>query len=510
MNVTQKLHQKLPQNWDEREKLREKGQFWTPKWVAEAMIAYLVEDTDLIFDPAVGNGAFYNALKNLQPKSNKKITFYGNDVDENVIKEGIEEGIFDSDFIFELNDFIISPPNRQFKAIVANPPYIRHHRLPLHIKNKLKKISLKIMGFTLDGRAGLHIYFLIRALDLLEPNGRLAFIMPADTCEGIFAKKLWNWIANKYCLESVVTFLPEATPFPKVDTNAVVFLVKNKKASKTFFWVRCEQVYSNDLKEFILSGFEEKDFQTLTIIKRDLDEALITGLSRYPNNETYSKYRLIDFAEVMRGIATGSNEFFFLTKKRAEELEIPEEFLIPAIGRTRDVNGVTITKQTLLELEKKGRPTLLFSPDGRRLKDFPIKVQEYLLNGEKQGINKKTLIATRKPWYKMEQREIPKFLFAYLGRRNARFIKNEAGVVPLTGFLCVYPKSNDTGYVEKLGEILKHPDTVENLSLVGKSYGGGAIKVEPRALENLPIPEYIIKKFDLTLEHTSIQTFLPL
>lgn len=212
----------------------------------------------------------------------------------------------------------------------------------------------------------------------------------------------------------------------------------------------------------------------------------------------------------MRGIATGSNEFFLLTKKRAKELEIPEEFLIPAISRTRDVNGATITKQTLLELEKKGRPTLLLSPDGRRLEDFPIKVQEYLLKGEKKGINKKTLIATRSPWYKMEQREIPKFLFAYLGRRNARFIKNEAGVVPLTGFLCVYPKSNDTGYVEKLEEILKHPDTVENLSLVGKSYGGGAIKVEPRALENLPIPEYLIKKFGLTLEHRSIQMFLPL
>lgn len=136
MAITQKLHQKLPQNWEEREKLREKGQFWTPKWVAEAMIAYLVEDTDLIFDPAVGNGAFYNALKNLQHKSNENITFYGNDVDENVIKEGIERGIFDLDFRFELNDFIFSPPNRQFKAIVANPPYIRHHRLPSHVKNK--------------------------------------------------------------------------------------------------------------------------------------------------------------------------------------------------------------------------------------------------------------------------------------------------------------------------------------------------------------------------------------
>ncbi|KAF5437760.1 hypothetical protein C5S35_02435 [Candidatus Methanophagaceae archaeon] len=45
--------------------------------------------------------------------------------------------------------------------------------------------------------------------------------------------------------------------------------------------------------------------------------------------------------------------------------------------------------------------------------------------------------------------------------------------------------------------ILKHPDTSKNLSLVGKSYGGGAIKVEPRALEKLPLPDHLIKKIDL-------------
>ncbi len=57
-----KSHQKLPANWNEREILRDKGQFWTPGWVAEAMIAYVSENTDLIFDPATGRGAFYEAL----------------------------------------------------------------------------------------------------------------------------------------------------------------------------------------------------------------------------------------------------------------------------------------------------------------------------------------------------------------------------------------------------------------------------------------------------------------
>ena len=98
----------------------------------------------------------------------------------------------------------------------------------------------------------------------------------------------------------------------------------------------------------------------------------------------------------------------------------------------------------------------------------------------------------------MEVRTPPPFLFAYLGRRNTRFIRNLAGVVPLTGFLCVYPKSRDAEFVEKLWHVLRDPETIANLSLVGKSYGSGAIKVEPRALERLPLPLSVLKATGLS------------
>jgi adenine-specific DNA-methyltransferase len=97
----------------------------------------------------------------------------------------------------------------------------------------------------------------------------------------------------------------------------------------------------------------------------------------------------------------------------------------------------------------------------------------------------------------MEVRTTPPFLFAYLGRRNARFIRNLAGIVPLTGFLCLYSKRPDPDYVEKLWNVLRDPETISNLPLVGKSYGSGAIKVEPRALERLPLPESSLQRWGL-------------
>jgi hypothetical protein len=502
-----KVHQKLPTNFHDREKLREKGQFWTPEWVACPMVFYAVKDSTLLFDPAVGNGAFYNALNIVN--TNKTIRFYGTDIDKDVIDEVRKGKNFDrNNCTLELRDFIFSPPSKKFKSIVANPPYIRHHRLSLSMKNKLREMTKLLLGFTIDARAGLHIYFLIQALNLLDSGGRLAFIMPADTCEGIFAKRLWSWIAGRFCLEAVITFAPDATPFPRVDTNALIFLIKNTKSVDKIYWVRSRKAQSNDLYEFIKSDFKKTHFPTLKILKRELKEALETGLSRPPVLCNNYKYRLSDFAKVMRGIATGGNGFFHLTATQAKEIGISKEFLLPAIGRTRDVANSCVTTETLKKLEENGRPTLLFSPDGRRLEKFPKKVQEYIQRGETMGLPKRALIMTRSPWYKMEKREVPPFLFAYLGRRNARFIKNEAGVVPLTGFLCIYPHSQEKSYINKLWNVLQHPDVLKNLNLVAKSYGAGAIKVEPRALERLPLPEHIVEQYNLKISKAKNKQFI--
>jgi hypothetical protein len=52
---------------------------------------------------------------------------------------------------------------------------------------------------------------------------------------------------------------------------------------------------------------------------------------------------------------------------------------------------------------------------------------------------------------------------------------------------------------ELLWHALNHPATLEHLRFVGKSYGDGAIKVEPRSLEDLIIPNRVLGEFDIEL-----------
>ena len=481
--------QRLPREWGAREALRSKGQFWTPDWVADAMVAYAGARAETLFDPAAGEGAFYSALRRVFANGGGAPGFYGTDIDPAVLSSPAYEG---AGCHVEERDFILDPPEGHFDGIVANPPYIRHHRLPPERKRLLKELSRRILGHAIDGRAGLHIYFLIQALNLLSPGGRLAFLLPADTCEGVFAPGLWGWITQNFRLDCVVTFDAKATPFPDVDTNAMVFFIRKDRPKKSFTWVRAIKPEGEALLRFVQRGFPSKRGRDLEPVKRDLDEALKAGLSR-PPCVCSSRYTLGHFARTMRGVVTGANEFFFLTRARAEELALPRSLLKVALGRTRDVEGSVVTKVSLDALDAKGRPTLLFAPDGRPLDDFPAATRDYLRSGEERALHERVLLRTRRPWYKMEERVVPPLLFAYLGRRQARFIRNDAGVLPLTGFLCVYPHSSDPERLQALWRVISDPATVANLPMVGKSYGSGAIKVEPRALEKLPLPEELVQ-----------------
>ncbi len=491
-------HQILPTQWDEREALREKGQFWTPSWVAQAMVAYVTGNgARTIFDPAVGAGAFFQAAKNIEAEIGQ-LKLRGTEIDTEVLDQAVTGGLQQRDIEgVMLRDFTTYCPAELLPAIVCNPPYIRHHRLSRETKDHLRALSGKVMGFNIDGRAGFHVYFLIHALSLLARGGRLAFIIPADTFEGVFAVKLWNWISANYRINAVITFAPQASPVPGVDTNAVVVLIENAAPTENLWWTQIQIPSTDDLKNWVISNFNEQKASSFCATVRSLAEAKRTGFSRAPQQTIYDGPVLGDYARVMRGIATGANEFFFVTRAQAYELEIPSRYFIPAIGRTRDVESEIITPATLDELDAKGRPTLLLSLDGSAQK-LPHALQNHIAHGEAEGLHLRALIQTRKPWYKMETRVVPPILFAYLGRRSVRFIRNRAGIVPLTGFLCLYPHRDDEQSIENLWQLLRRPDVVDNLAKVGKSYGDGAIKVEPRSLENLPLPANIIQQSGLT------------
>ncbi len=122
---------KLPASGEARALLRKKGQFWTPDWVAEAMVEYVLTDkSNTLFDPAVGAGAFFRAAKTIAKEKILSVTLSGMDIDPEALAQAVETGLTLEELAgVRVGDFVFEPPQTKLAAIVANPPYIRHHRL---------------------------------------------------------------------------------------------------------------------------------------------------------------------------------------------------------------------------------------------------------------------------------------------------------------------------------------------------------------------------------------------
>ncbi len=491
------MQKKQNPKWQARERLRDKGQFWTPSWVARPMVRFALNQGDSIYDAGVGAAAFGNALHSLRPDLDLGMAYLGCEPHAEPLSEARENGLTEAQLAGVAPvDFLTVPNLPKPMGIVSNPPYVRHHRLSSEDKARLRILAAQA-GLRIDGRAGLHVFFLIRALSLLHPGQRLAFIVPSDVAEGVFARTLWQWINRTYRIHAVVRFASAATPFPGVDTNPLVLLISNLPPTESMLQATCLEPGGSAFDRWVEQGLPLASLESFEVVSLPLVEAVERGVGRAPRAGQEEVIPLSHFATTLRGIATGANDFFFMTHARAQALGIPDDFLVRAVGKTRDVKSEAVGSADLEALEAAGVPTYLLALDGREQYLFPKAVQDYLKEGEAQGLPSRALISMRNPWYKMESRTPPPFLFSYLGRRHTRFIRNEVGVVPLTGFLCLYPRHRDPAFLNCLWKALNHPATIQGLTQVGKSYGGGAIKVEPKALVRLPIPMFVIDESGL-------------
>jgi len=473
--------------------LQRKGQFWTPEWVARAMAAYAVPPwCNQVFDPAVGAGALLIAAKHIHKNGNFRVA--GIEFHPEVLYLARKEGLSDIDMGgICIGDYLAQRDLAPQEAILCNPPYLRHHKISDAVKTTVRFDLERWLGAKLDGRLGLHGYFLLRSLQQLKPGGRLAYITSADLYEGKSAKAMWTAIRSRFCIDGIIVFESTATPFPGVDTNPVICLISAEASKPTYTYVRVLKSGAKSLEKVSARITEEDGLVEngeLRIEKRQVDPSLDFGLARprvMADGETVPLGRLI---RCVRGIATGANDFFLLTEEEIGRRNLPKKFFVRAIGRTRDVLSEEISIEVLEELEQRGRSTWLLNLRGRHKEDLPVSVLEYLKEGEKRGLSERPLIKQRRIWYWTEHRDPSPFLFAYLGRRNVRFLRNRDRIQALTGFLYVYPQPgySSPSAVNALWECMKKPEFLKYLELVAKTYGGGALKVEPRALERAPIP----------------------
>ena len=128
------------------------------------------------------------------------------------------------------------------------------------------------------------------------------------------------------------------------------------------------------------------------------------------------------FGRAKRGIATGANEFScsHVKKLRAGSLMNPASY--PRIAGADSAMGPVFDNGDWQAFAKWRPPSL--SVRRCRTTDVLDKrgVELYIEYGERQGYHQRYLTKSRKPWYRLEQREVAPLLLAVFGRAGFRAV----------------------------------------------------------------------------------------
>lgn len=463
---------------------RPRGQFQTPFWAADLMASWLLsEPTELLFDPGVGAGRLlFRALKAARYVPDQML---GLDIDPlSLTMARLNVELRDPDGRVRLDlmrrDFLTGSLAARPDAITCNPPYSRHHAIPPDQKEAIHAGFEGRLGRRFNRLAGLHVLFLVRALEVARPGARIAFITPADWLDVGYGRHVKRFVLERAYVDSIVLFDEDHLFFDGAITSAAItFIRKEPSAGRATRVVRLPRELPP--RRQVLAAVKGTSG---ALAAEEIELAVERRWGR-AHKQVNRGTRLGDLARVRRGLATGCNRFFALSEQTRRQFGVDKADLRPAIVSPRLVPGTELTRAFLDALpDDQARWVLDRRDPEAETGDAPI--ARYLRWGRKHlQANTGYLASNRKPWYALEKRGDCPILFSYMNRENPRFIRNRAKAVPLNTFLIVEPE--DGIDPDELCAALNSRFVLDQLTHDRRNYGGGLWKLEPREVEELRV-----------------------
>lgn len=485
-----------------QEDRRKLGEFYTPQPIAAFMTRWILDKPRRIVDPACGSGGFLiEAIYRLIDLGIKPVDAvrYVHGVDYNPLAVTMATAnillrVPESQPNIECFDFLKAHTARSFENIVCNPPYTRHHELSGEYKEEIARIVGDEAGIRLSRLSSVYVHFLIHSLESMRDGGRMAFITPNEFLDVDYGKILKKFLREKSQIRSFIIFHESSLLFRQALTTACITLVEKGRAQEEVTVIKLESW--PDSSTSLIEAIEGTrtslpGARIVRVPQSSLDYQ--TKWSRI-GEPVAVRSRLVvemrNLARVKRGVATGANEFFILSDDERKKWKIHQKYLRPIIANSRFVPFVDITEADLRSLCREGMKTWLLDIN------LPIEelecdpVVKYLAYGQRRGFNKRYLTKTRDLWYSQEHRAIPPIIFPLMIRQNPRFVYNRTQAIISNNLHGVYPESElfkGHSQVEAFLGYLNSSLALGDLSSVGRTYGGGLLKLEPGEVERLPV-----------------------
>lgn len=459
---------------------KQMGQVATPEQVAALMAKWVMSPKPhTVLDPAAGLGGLLTACRQFDGR----VQLVGVERDVETLQRAKTTAPRGAKLI--LADYLKSDAGL-FDGIIANPPYVKAHRLDYSEKDW--RYFEQRLGTPLDRLTNLYALFLLKIWEDLAPGGRAAVILPAEFLNANFGEEIKERLLRAIRPVGIAIFAPSLNIFADALTTSAIVLLEKGGAFKAPIWARlAESVEDADsFVEGLLAGRISAagngliDLAALSPKNKWLNLLLNGATERVPVR--FAK-RVGHYFNCRRGIATGANDFFCLSRAEMREHHLTETHVDPCITKATDADGLVFTSEKFDVLVTRDRKCFLLNPscNGQNL-------TRYLEIGEQQGIPRRHLPSHRPVWYMPENRAVADIWTAVFSRESVKFILNTSGAKNLTCFHGLYAKPGCENLPPFMTLFLNSSDGRRAFSQVNRFYGDGLKKLEPRDVEDMPCP----------------------
>jgi hypothetical protein len=462
------------------------GVFYTPQWVAEALVAWALDNNHgPVMDPSYGGCAFLRAsldeLRRVKHIDAEKQVF-GFDIDpaaRDFAAPLVASGIPASNLVH--GDFLTAQALTilpMLAAIVGNPPYIRHHAMSAEWVDHAQRL-VSNSGATVHRTASAWAYFTILSTAHLRQNGRLALILPGTVLHAHYARNVVLHLQKSF--GSLRMLHLRERLFEGTDEESVIVLAARKGGEGTPRYRRV--IGAPDLLQAIRDDSDDRDLEDNGGYKL----GLISDLAFEAMQELKSALcveRLGNACRVRIGVVTGANDFF-VRPVGDSILDLAQVESMPVLTGGGQLTGPTFDVKQMRAIERTGIPCRLAVIKSRGRKNGSL--QHQLRSAERKGLSVRHQCHKRRPWYTITDFEPPDLFMPYMGSSAPYLSKNQAGA---TCTNAIHRLSLREPFRRAVPSVIVSSFTslfALEAEILGRHYGGGVLKIEPAVATELSV-----------------------
>lgn len=474
---------------DTAEARKARGAFFTPPDVARYLARWAVRSgSDVVLEPSCGEAAFLVAaveqFRALGAHGTLTAQLHGAELHPaSAVEAERLVASLGADLAVSVGDFLQAEPEPRFDAVIGNPPYVRYQSFVGESRAAAKRAALRA-GVALTNLASSWAAFTVHAALNVKPGGRLGLVVPAEILTVNYAAPIRDFLMREFSQVRLVLFAERV--FPGVMEDVVLLMADGRGQGPSDV---CELLQARNGSA--LAELADNDIRrwrpqaggrwSLALVDPVAGSAYAAALDE-PHFET-----LHEWGDTTLGMVTGNNNFFALTSDEVSARSLTSHDVVSLSPPGSRHLRTTLNLGDLTPLDRVGLATWLFRPDAA-----PSRAgMAYIREGEKRGVQNAYKCRVRDPWWRVPYLRPADLLLTYMNADTPRLVGNSVGAHHLNSVHGVYFRAERGGVARELLPVASlNSMTLLGAELVGRSYGGGVLKIEPREADGWPMPSW--------------------